>query len=400
MQNLAYCSQKLVALWAFSCALAFSPSVNGQNAQNAVPAPCPTPATTGSTGQSNSVLAAEKQNLQNAGKQLGALFKKKPASTAAAPANPCPAPSANANPPVPSDQVSRVSEADSTPSGATQPATASPASEDTSAALAGGSSQVWSPPSADGSKAAAPTNSASPVDLSRFPDISGLRLGMPLAEATAVMKKLYPRGVGQMNVGPFGPQHVSTVGVLRAQGEGRDFAAVDLTGPPNTPIVWMISRNVIQPNVAHDVLVAGLRKKFGKETYASGPGSRPVSEDSQIQKMWWVYDEQNHLLSRATMIGGTPFGCGSHYSTDGSSHTYLDFAAGRDEGLPTYCTSSYVGVEATFSTDPILTDLYLNIVDLPLMVRYAKASGAWAQILNDKAHQQELERSNQAKPTL
>jgi hypothetical protein len=91
MQNLAYCPQKLVALWAFSCALAFSPSVNGQNTENGVPAPCPTTATNGSAGQTNSVLAAEKQNLQNAGRQLGALFKKKPASTAAAPADPCPA---------------------------------------------------------------------------------------------------------------------------------------------------------------------------------------------------------------------------------------------------------------------------------------------------------------------
>ncbi len=88
MQNLSYYSQKLVPLLAFSCAVAFSPSVNGQNTQNAVPPPCPTTATGGSAGQTNSALAAEKQNLQNAGKQLGALFKKK-SSTAAAPANPC-----------------------------------------------------------------------------------------------------------------------------------------------------------------------------------------------------------------------------------------------------------------------------------------------------------------------
>lgn len=89
MQNFASHPQKLVSLWALACALAFSLSADGQNTQNAAQAPCPTTTANGSTGQAPSVLAAEKQNLQNAGKQFGALFKKKSASTAAGPANPC-----------------------------------------------------------------------------------------------------------------------------------------------------------------------------------------------------------------------------------------------------------------------------------------------------------------------
>ena len=92
MRNLASCSKNRASLLALSCALAFSTFMHGQGTQNAAQAPCPVAAPNGSAGQPTSVLDAEKENLKNAGKQLGALFKRKSASTAAAPANPCPTP--------------------------------------------------------------------------------------------------------------------------------------------------------------------------------------------------------------------------------------------------------------------------------------------------------------------
>ena len=88
MQNPASYSQKVVSRLALSCVLAFSPLVHGQNAEDVAQSPCPTTASNGSAGQI-SALEAEKQNLKNAGKQLGALFKKKPSLTASASANPC-----------------------------------------------------------------------------------------------------------------------------------------------------------------------------------------------------------------------------------------------------------------------------------------------------------------------
>ena len=412
-QNRAYSLFKLGAVAALICSLGFLSSVRAQSSQSgtqdAAQASCGTTASlttpqNGSAPQNNSSVQAQAKNVENAAKQLGSLFKKKRASTPAASANPCPAPAASApaaaasvNAPAPA-ATPVAPAANSTPAAPEQPATASASADaEPSTAPNAGSGQAWTAPSGNGTAAAAP---ADPADLSKFPDISGLRLGMSLADAAAVMKRLYPRGVGQTNVGPFGPQHVSKVGVLHAQGDGRDAAAVDLTGPPNAPIAWQISRNLIQPKVAHNVIVDSLRKKFGKETYATGPAQRPITDDSQIQQMWWVFDEQGHLMPQARMINGTPFGCGSYYNTDGSEHVYLDFARGNAEGLPTYCTSSYVGVQATMSTDPILTDLYISIVDLPLMVRYAKASGAWAKTMDDKARQQDEQRANQLKPVL
>ena len=238
------------------------------------------------------------------------------------------------------------------------------------------------------------------LDSSKLADISGLHLGASLAEAAALMKKWYPKGVGVMNGGPYGPQHQTAVGVLRGTGDFRDAAAVDLTGPPNRQVVWNLSRDLLQPKVAHNVVIAALRQKYGKETYAAGPGGTPATNDTQIQHMWWVFDEHGHLAPQAKIISGSPFRCGSFYSTDGSWHTYQQIMLGQDTGLPTYCLSSYVGVEALIAPLPILEDINVNVVDLPLMVRSAKATAAWVNGMDDKARQEQQQRANQAKPTL
>ena len=66
--------------------------------------------------------------------------------------------------------------------------------------------------------------------------------------------------------------------------------------------MWNLSRDLAQPKVAHNVVVAALRQKYGKETYAAGPGGTPVTDDSQTQRMWWVFDEQGHLAPQAKIM--------------------------------------------------------------------------------------------------
>src|SRR5579862_336119 len=51
---------------------------------------------------------------------------------------------------------------------------------------------VWPVGAQNQSGSAAPV-SAGVLDASKLPDISGLHLGIPLAESTALMKKMYPR---------------------------------------------------------------------------------------------------------------------------------------------------------------------------------------------------------------
>ena len=82
------------------------------------------------------------------------------------------------------------------------------------------------------------------------------------------MKTWYPKGVTPFPPGPFGPQHQTAPGGFRGTGEFRDTTEVDVTAPPNPPVVWNLTRDLNQPKVAHNVVVASLRQKYGKETYA------------------------------------------------------------------------------------------------------------------------------------
>jgi hypothetical protein len=97
VQNSAPLSPKLVPFLFLTCCLAFL-SFAPAHSRAQSNAPCPTTTQSGSAGQTNSTLAAEKQNLENAKNQLKSIFKKKPASTPAATTNPCP-PAAGGNAP-------------------------------------------------------------------------------------------------------------------------------------------------------------------------------------------------------------------------------------------------------------------------------------------------------------
>ena len=179
MQNPASYSRKLVSLLALSWVLAFSPFVNGQNAENAAQSPCPTTAPNGSAGQT-SVLEAEKQNLKNAGKQLGALFKKKP-STSAASTNPCPpaASSATANPPEP----------------AGTPVSAPPQAAAGSPQMAATPSTNTTPMRADSivyRSALIPPAPPGGLDPTRLPDILGVHIGTPTDQVVKQLNAIYP----------------------------------------------------------------------------------------------------------------------------------------------------------------------------------------------------------------
>src|SRR5277367_513134 len=125
---------------------------------------------------------------------------------------------------------------------------------------------VWSPPSD------APTGGAAgSIDSAKMPQINGIHIGTPIADAKAALQKLYPgRQVDALNGQTMGAQHQSWPQALRAMGDsiGTDETDVDVTYAPGPQLVWHVNRIAHQPNVAHDVLVAALRAKYGKETVA------------------------------------------------------------------------------------------------------------------------------------
>lgn len=226
---------------------------------------------------------------------------------------------------------------------------------------------------------------------------------MTLADAKVALQKVYPSSsIAAMGGTPIGPKPQVFTGLLHVAGDNVGEAGVDLTLPPDPQLVWHMARNTPQPHVAHNVLVAALRQKYGKESYATGPAQAATTNDSAIQQMWWVFDEQGQPVSKVQIISSSPYGCGNAGSTNSTalSGGYYSSLMRDTSSLSTYCASSYVGVLATMTNQPIVDNLVLDIVDLALVVRSAKATDAWSKAEFDKARQQDIQKSNQVKPAL
>jgi len=144
----------------------------------------------GATAPNTSTLSADADNMKTAAKQLGSLFKKKPATPTAATPNPCP-PSvskANVNAPAPAA-------APATPATDTAPAVAaspSPAPQAPASGSALGGVQL-------------PTVPPGGLDPSKLPDIVGIHIGTPTEKVIAQLNSLYPRVRNERGTQMFGP---------------------------------------------------------------------------------------------------------------------------------------------------------------------------------------------------
>jgi hypothetical protein len=259
---------------------------------------------------------------------------------------------------------------------------------------------VFTPPSSD-----SPAAGTGPVDPAKMPQINGIHIGASMADAKAALQKLYPgRQVDALNGQTMGAQHQSWPAHLRATGDsiGTDETDVDLTYMPGPQVVWHVNRTAHQPNVAHDVLVAALRAKYGKETLALHNGSDvPVTVDRQINVMYWVYDEQGRQITQTKVLQHSPFGCAG-YSGVGADNANLYFGLVRDANtIPAgYCRDAYVAVTASVPQTDIVTSMYIDMIDMPLAARAARATDAWNKGLDQKAQQDTRERAKSAQPQL
>lgn len=294
----------------------------------------------------------------------------------------------------------------SAPPAAAPPAN-SPSPQQTAPAAgsaAQGGYQPWTPPG-DTNTPSAP---AGPLDLSKLPDISGIRLGMTVPEAKAALQKLYPTTKIVVQETTIGPRNDRVGMNIRFDTATNESVAVDFTFPPNKQVVWHVSRLAYQPNVNRAVLLAALRQKYGKESLATGPGSMRSTSDSGIEEMWWVSDEHGHHVSDVKYDPGrAPFGCssGGWLLGTGGSTLYPTMVREGLGDLAGYCASSFVGVHAQLliagnAGSEFINAMYTDIVDFPLIVRSAQATQAWVKVEEAKAYQQELDRSKHVKPSL
>jgi len=245
-----------------------------------------------------------------------------------------------------------------------------------------------------------------------MPDIIGIRLGMPLRDAYTILQTahatvklgMYPitlPGIEKPVMEGF-----SFLSGYKGQGITEERVSVHLTPPPNKQVVWKMVRQLSQQKIYRANVLTSLREKYGKET-----GTTPfVANDQQITDMWWILDEQGHPaklpVPRPSDQNGvqTAADCSGrfHASEGGSSWFAPNNLENSVNGFyeSDWCSSSGIGVHASFGPAEIVSLLLVETFNVPLAVRSAKAEMAFVNDVVKRQQQQQIDQAKQAKPKL
>ena len=220
------------------------------------------------------------------------------------------------------------------------------------------------------------------------PDLLGIYTGMAYLPARTQLQKHSTN----VQVAPGGDPSVS-FNLHSSDPKNPDMIDVYLTQPPNESSVWMITRAWVYypgaggPPLALNNLVGALRDKYGKETMSS---DHPVS-----LILYWIYDQSGKLLPTApAALQACDGGQYMSYISMGPPQTMND--------QQKTCYASFFAVKATMnrSTDPQLLGSYnVQLVNLPYAYKAAMNTVAAKNGAADKAHQEQMNRTNQNKPT-
>jgi len=293
-------------------------------------------------------------------------------------------------------------------------AAAGPAAANTDVQQGSGSQAAWSP-----NEDATPSKPAGPLDPMKLPDIQGIHPGMTVAQATQVITKAAPgTRIPWYNSPMLIPTSSIVVGHAASQvtvqydwvevgGGAKNYRlelSMEATRPPNQEHVWHIGLRIQLQHINRAVLLEAMRKKYGKELFATDMDGQLIHDDSRINNLWWAFDEQGHPKSPApALVNGTPNGCGepgygltslARYGSGGGTAS----SAGKDSAPG----CMWVGVHASIPSGAgeIISYYFLSLWDAPLSVREFKATDAWLDVQLEKARQESLQKSKEAKPTL
>jgi hypothetical protein len=207
---------------------------------------------------------------------------------------------------------------------------------------------------------------------------------MTLRDADAALRRICPAGRFQAWPVKLPSGAKATYSVSLNYGSDRlacpEYAAADVTMPPEPQVVWRAGRHVIDQRIRRETLLAALRQKYGKETgnccYLAGP----AQEDSQITALWWTFDERGRRVPSPPIEShqrSTPCGAGDERAGPPSS-TFLNWWRSPESEPPfTGSNAGCVGVSATLSTgdDPGIVVAYsVNVVDTALAMRNSNAT--------------------------
>ena len=252
-----------------------------------------------------------------------------------------------------------------------------------------------------------------------LPDVLGIQLGMPAREAHGKLQAALPKNKVQVqstNVPtidkPVITSFSSTPAEQISMGMEGDQVTVDVTLPPNKQAVWRVDRQHYFPGkgIPKPTLLASLREKYGKETLTNVNMGKPAADDSKIQNLLWLFDEQgrpaplpaasqyNTMLNLATCISGA----GSPANL-GLIEVYADLYKGQNPQND-WCYAHFTAVYATVSESvppELYSQMFLEVVSMPMVLQASEATLKWKKDIAAGQHRQDLEKAKQQeKPKL
>lgn len=276
----------------------------------------------------------------------------------------------------------------------------------------GGPQEAWAPPT----EQATPSKPAGPLDPMKLPDIQGIHPGMTVEQATQIIAKLAPgTRIPWYNSAMYIPTSNIVVGhaaymvtvqydYINVGGGQKNYTHelnLDATKPPNQERIWHIGFKAQIQHLNRSVLLEAMRKKYGKELFATDMDAKVTHDDSRITDLWWAFDEEGHPKSPApAVVNSAPNGCSEPGPGTAARPYGGDDQSSSNPAKNPGCM--FVGVHAHWSNGEgeILSYYSLSLWDAPLSVRDFKVTDAWLQVQLEKARQESLQRSKEAKPVL
>jgi hypothetical protein len=265
---------------------------------------------------------------------------------------------------------------------------------------AAGAAEPWTPPADNAAEAAALVDPLKLPEVAKMPDVVGVHLGMTVPQALQILHGQYPRDQFQEIPFDYIPDRKLEYGfnILRPGAVGPDAteAIVSLTAPPSHQVVWHIVRFTRRLHANHANVLASLREKYGKESFAGLGNGTMTTDERNIGMLFWIYDEHG---SRAPMPAAQAFGSNN-----------ITFCLGRGIDLnpgpkipmdevkdPNWC-ASFVGVVAQIDPTEIVENATVALIDMRLANRTANAFVAWKRDADAKARAAEIAKSKKNKP--
>jgi hypothetical protein len=244
-----------------------------------------------------------------------------------------------------------------------------------------------------------------------MPDVLGVQLGMPVRDAHAKLQAALPTHKIQVMSDtlptidkPVIKSFSSAPEQQIMMGMEGDQVTVNVTLPPNKQAVWRVARQHWFANrgIPKTTLLASLREKYGKETLTNYNQNKPATDDSQIQNLLWLFDEQGRpapLPSKAQLITCM----GLEDSELGIIEVYANLYKGKDS-MNDWCYSSYnvLVVGAVQSETPELySQMRVVAASLAIALHASEATSKWKKDIAEGQHKQDIEKAKQQeKPKL